>query len=150
MTAPPPSAAPAGLGLPLRWQLASLLLPLALWVGMAWRVTSRPPPPPLHAETSPQDVRFGLSLAKRQAIFFDISGHDAEWQQLAARFGDEWSRHDDYHVHLARHVSYLAATHKLAVEAVFLIYDEGVHRQWRDATHPPLEPTWAPLQPRKQ
>lgn len=143
---PPPSA----YALPLRWQLVSLLLPLAVFAGMAWRVTSRPPPPPLHAATSADDVRFGLSLAQRQAIFFDISGHDAEWKALAARFGDEWSRHDDYHVHLSRHVGYLAMVHKLAVEVVFLIYDEGVHRQWRDATHPPLEPTWAPLQPRKQ
>lgn len=142
--------APARLVLPIRWQIASLLLPLAVFAGLAWRVTSRPPPPRLETGADAQDRRFGLSLARRQELFFDISSHDAEWKLTASRFGDEWSRHDDYHVHLARHVAALAARHSLAVEVVFLIYDEGVHRQWTDATHPPLEPTWAPLQPRKQ
>ncbi len=143
-------AAPAHIALPIRWQLASLLLPLAVFAGLAWRVSSRPPPPRLEAAADAQDRRFGLSLQRRQEIFFDISGHDAQWKLAASRFEDEWSRHDDYHVHLARHVAVLAARHNLASEAVFLIYDEGVHRQWTDATHPPLEPTWAPLQPRKQ
>lgn len=144
------SAAPARVQLPIRWQIISLLLPLAVFAGLAWRVTSRVPPPRLMAIADDQDSRFGLSLQRRQELFFDISGHDAEWKQVASRFGDEWSRHDDYHVHLARHVAALAMRHSLPVEAVFLIYDEGVHRQWTDPAHPPLEPTWAPLQPRKQ
>ena len=144
------SAAPARLHLPIRWQIASLLLPVAVAGGLAWRVAAAVPPPLLSAVVDDQDRRFGLSLQRRQELFFDISGHDAEWKLAATRRDDEWSCHDDYTVFVSRHVAALAARNGLGVETVFQIYDEGGHRQWTDAAHPPAEPTWVPLKPRKQ
>jgi hypothetical protein len=142
------AAHPERHAIPPRWQRWSWLLPLAVVLGLAVHLRRLPPPPPLDVRTSAGDERFGLDLASRQAIYADIAGHHSAWQALAARFADAWSQHDDYHVHLSRHVLAVASARKLPVEAVFLIYDEGLRRHWTDAAGRTLPATWVPLQPR--
>lgn len=142
---------PAPLGrrdVPRRMQRWALLLPLTAIALLAVQLRRVPAPPPLDVRTSATDVRFGLDLATRQAIYADIAGHHGEWQALAARFADAWSQHDDYHVHLSRHVLAVAAVRRLPIEAVFLIYDEGLRRHWRDVTGRTLPASWVPLKPR--
>lgn len=141
---------PANIAIAHSWQWASLLLPLTLFVGLAVHEASLAGPPPLDVRTTGADRRFGLPLQERQAIFADIASHDAEWRELAARFTDEWSQHDDYHIHVSRHVQALAAAKNLPLQAVFLIYDEGIRRHWSGPSGKPLEATWVPLKPRTQ
>ncbi|MBI5608980.1 MAG: hypothetical protein HY902_08870 [Deltaproteobacteria bacterium] len=139
---------PAPARIPLAWQVASLLLPLCMLAGLGWRLTVAKPPAPLDARTVGNDERFGLTLVQRKAIYADIAGHDKEWRDLAARFEDTWSQHDDYHIHVSRHIQNIAAARKLPLQAVFLIYDEGLRRHWTDADGRWLEATWVPLRPR--
>jgi hypothetical protein len=139
---------PAPTRIPLGWQWLSLLLPLGVIVGLGLRLLFVPPPPPLDARTIGNDTRFALSLSDRKAIYADIASHDAEWRALASRFEDEWSRHDDYHIHVSRHIQTLAAMRKLQLQVVFLIYDEGLRRHWPDPKGRWLDATWVPLRPR--
>ncbi len=139
---------PMAARIPLAWQMASLLLPLGVAVGLGWRLAAVPAPKPLNAQTVGNDTRFGLSLDERKAIYADIAGHDKEWRELAARFEDAWSQHDDYHIHVSRHIQSVAAGRKLPLQAVFLIYDEGLRRHWPDSKGVWLEATWVPLRPR--
>lgn len=139
---------PAPARIPLAWQVASLLLPLCMLVGLGWRLTAVKPPEPLDARTVGNDTRFGLTLEQRKAIYADIAGHDKEWRDLSARFEDAWSQHDDYHIHVSRHIQSIAASRKLPLQVVFLIYDEGLRRHWTDAEGRWLDATWVPLRPR--
>ncbi|MSP90775.1 MAG: hypothetical protein EXR79_03050 [Myxococcales bacterium] len=141
-------------GLPMRAKMCvqalSLLLPALAVAAIVRKVLDVPPPTPLDVHLQPDGQRLGLTEARRRELFAQIADHDAEWWQRTERFADAWSRHDDYHVHLGRFVTELAVEHGLDETTLFLVYDEGVHRQWPGTAGRPLTPTWVVLKPRTQ
>ena len=147
MTADAPVAASrARIGL----QVLSLLLPVLAVAGLVRKMAAAPQPPVLDLRTGSDGARFGISEARRRELFAQIADRDPGWWQRTERFPDAWSRHDDYHVHLGRYVAELAAENAIDETTMFLVYDEGVHRQWPGASGHPLTPTWVVLKPRTQ
>ena len=128
---------------------------IALSVGVVIFVThpvwSAPPParvPPDAAE----DVRFGLPVAERRAIFTRVVRGEPGYRRLAeSRFAPHaFSVNDDRawgEMHDARALD--RERDDLTLSQIYLIVDEGIRRRWPGPNGQPLQATVPPLDPRR-
>ena len=120
----------------------------ALAAGLALLVaTSQPRPAPLSRAASTTDVRFGLSLEQRQAVFSELVANDRRWRDTASkRFPDDvWDRADHWTHLMSQHVRKMAAHRGVSPTAILLSYDEGLHAGWRGPGGRTLPATFPPL-----
>jgi hypothetical protein len=134
-----------------RWGPRLLLLAPLVWLEVVIIRTTSPaslPPIPYGATAA----RFGVPEAERRAIWLELTKHEPQWRQEAARKfpGDAWSQQDDYSSYVVHHVLELASAHRLHYSVVYMILDEGIRRHWPGPDGKPLVAVPVPLRPRIQ
>jgi hypothetical protein len=98
------------------------------------------------------DVRFGLPVSERRAIFTRVVRGEPGYRRLAeSRFAPHaFSVNDDRawgEMHDARALD--REREDLTLSQIYLILDEGIRRRWSGPNGQPLEATVPPLDPRR-
>ncbi len=139
---------------------AALIAAVATGAAVTAEVRTTRPPPALPAESlegatgseggSPMAERFGLPLAQRKQLFFDLAAEEpAARAKAAENFPDQpWSQEDDRAAQERDRVRDLADKRHLSVSQVYAILDEGIRAGWTGPNGQSLEAKVVPLQPR--
>lgn len=128
-----------------RWLVWSLpVLALAFAVS---RPLSAKAPPPLTREVDADGTRFGLSLARRRALFTELTREDAYWKKIAlGAFPDDlWAQADHWTDHMSQRARWMARERGLSITQILLAYDEGLHAGWRGSAGQRLRAGFPPL-----
>lgn len=128
-----------------RWLLSTLpVLALAFAVS---RPLSAVAPAPLTREVAADGTRFGLSLARRRALFTELTREDGYWKKIAQRaFPDDlWAQADHWTDHMSQRARWMARERGLSITHILLAYDEGLHAGWRGSAGQRLRASFPPL-----
>lgn len=131
-------------------QLLSVVVFAPFIVKMLAPITSAPHPARL--QDGPGDVRYGLDLAARKAIFAEVAAtepHSRE-QGVAGFPGQPWSQEDHRAAFERDAVRSIAARRGLNLTQIYLVLDEGIRSQWPGPDGKPLRATSVPLDPRRK
>jgi hypothetical protein len=109
-------------------------------------------PMPLVPPDGPDGERFGLSEAKRRAIFADFAAAEPRSIQngLSSFPTERWSAEDHRGAFERERAGLLAASHRLNLSQVYLVLDEGIRNHWPGPDGKPLNPHTIPLKPRRK
>lgn len=126
-------------------------LSIAVVVAVTHPVWSTAPVPPVPGDAA-GDVRFGLPVAERRAIFTRVVRGEPGYRRLAeSRFAPHaFSVNDDRawgEMHDARALD--RERDDLTLSQIYLILDEGIRRHWPGPDGQPLRATVPPLDPRR-
>lgn len=118
---------------------------------LVWPILTAPQPDPLPAD-QPGDMKLGLDLAQRSQIFERLAAHRVHDGPKAQRAfaGQAWSAEDMRSENERRHAHALARRHRLPIQTIYLILDEGIRRGWPGPQGQPLSASTPPLNPRRK
>jgi hypothetical protein len=99
------------------------------------------------------DVRFGVPLAKRRAVFARLAASEPGERNAGKNEfpgpGLEWSAEDHRAAFERAEVAAVMSEQQLEMSQVYLILDEGIREHWPAPNGKALDPYTVPLHPRR-